>query len=72
VLRDAPKVHRQAVALSLAEFQTNTSNKTDAMAQAYYSTAYTMEQIADHFGVSASTVSRAIRRHETEQERSKS
>jgi hypothetical protein len=37
------------------------SNNGHAMAAAYRLTAYTMEEIADHFHVSAHTVSRAIR-----------
>lgn len=62
--RDTPKAQRRAAVLTLAEYQSSAQNTGDAMAAAYRSTAYTMEQIADHFGVSARTVSRAIRQRE--------
>lgn len=54
------KTQRRAVCLPLAEYQARYPNRNEAMAHAYQSTAYTMEQIAAHFGVSAKTVSRAI------------
>jgi len=38
--------------------------RPEAMAQAYRSGAYTMQAIADHFGVHYMTVSRAVRRFE--------
>jgi putative transposase len=50
--------------LSLAEYEVRYPNITAAMAQAYDSTAFTMEQIGSHFGVSARTVSRAIQQYE--------
>ena len=54
------KTQRRAVSLSLEEYQVRYPDRDDAMAQAYHSTAYTMEQIAAHFGVSSKTVSRAV------------
>ena len=54
------KTQRRAVSLSLEEYQVRYPDRNDAMAQAYHSTAYTMEQIAAHFGVSSKTVSRAV------------
>jgi len=65
VSRDTAKVQRRAVVLSLAEYEAANADPGDAMVAAYHSTAYTMEQIADHFRVSARTVSRAIRRSES-------
>ncbi|TWI63584.1 REP element-mobilizing transposase RayT [Pseudoduganella lurida] len=47
------------LALSLEEYQRRYVNRNEAMARAYFSTAYTMPAIAAHFGVSAKTVSRA-------------
>lgn len=54
------KTQRRAVSLSLMEYQTRYPDRDEAMAHAYHSTAYTMGQIAAHFGVSAKTVSRAV------------
>ena len=54
------KTQRRAVSLSLEEYQTRYPDRHEAMAHAYHSTAYTMEQIAAHFGVSSKTVSRAV------------
>jgi REP element-mobilizing transposase RayT/AraC-like DNA-binding protein len=61
------KTQRRAVSLSLEDYRDRYPNRNEAMARAYRSTAYTMEQIAAHFGVSSKTVSRAIRRIETDQ-----
>lgn len=66
VSRETPKAQRRAAVLSLTEYEAGGMDQAVAMAAAYRSTAYTMRQIADHFGVSARTVSRAIRRCETE------
>lgn len=57
---EAAKTERRAVALSLAEYQLRYSNRNEAMARAYHSTAFTMPQIACAFGVSTKTVSRAV------------
>lgn len=65
VLRDVPKAQRRAAVLSLIEYEALAASADEAMFNAYYSTAFTMEQIADHFGVSARTVSRAIKKQET-------
>lgn len=61
------KTQRRAVSLSLLGYQQRYPDRKEAMARAYHSTAYTMEQIAAHFGVSAKTVSRAVNRLETDQ-----
>jgi REP element-mobilizing transposase RayT len=55
-MRDA----RRAVALPLIAYQARYACRDEAMAQAYLSTAYTMTHIAQAFGVSTKTVSRAV------------
>jgi REP element-mobilizing transposase RayT len=59
-LAEVARIERRAVALSLAEYQARYTNRNEAMARAYLSTAFTMPQIACAFGVSAKTVSRAV------------
>jgi len=51
---------RRALAKSLAEYALEYPQREHAMAAAYRSTAFTMSQIAVHFGVTLKTVSRAI------------
>ncbi|WP_226939705.1 hypothetical protein [Janthinobacterium rivuli] len=58
--RDTPRQQRRAVALSLAQYKALYSNRDEAMARAYLSTAFTMSQIAAAFHVSIKTVSRAV------------
>lgn len=65
MLRDVSKAHRRTLALPLAEYQTRYPDRNEAMSQAYQSGAYTMAEIARHFGVHYMTVSRAVRMHET-------
>jgi DNA-directed RNA polymerase specialized sigma subunit len=60
--RAVAKVQRRATSRTLEEYQHEFSERDEAMAQAYHSTAYTMEQIGNHFGVSAKTVSRAAKK----------
>ena len=60
-LREVSIAHRRVLALSLDEYQERYAQRNEAMAQAYKSGAYTMTQIADHFGVHYMTVSRAVR-----------
>jgi len=57
---EAVKTERRAVALDLADYRARYPNRDEAMARAYYSTAFTMPQIANAFGVSSKTVSRAV------------
>lgn len=64
-LRDVSKAHRRTLALPLAEYQTRYPDRNEAMSQAYQSGAYTMAEIARHFGVHYMTVSRAVRMQET-------
>lgn len=63
-LDDVAKSQRRMAAMTLAEYETAFSERDEAMAQAYFSTAFTMAQIGAHFGVSYKTVSRAVQRSE--------
>ena len=54
------RVQRRALAMSLEEYAVTYARREAAMAQAYRSTAFSMRQIAAHFGVSVKTVSRAV------------
>lgn len=56
----APRAQRRLAALTLAEYASAFPSRDAAMAEAYKSTAFTMAEIADHFEVSAKTVSRAV------------
>ncbi|MBR7632641.1 hypothetical protein [Janthinobacterium lividum] len=58
--KDMPRQQRRAVTLSLAQYQVHYSDRDEAMARAYLSTAFTMSHIAAAFHVSSKTVSRAI------------
>jgi putative transposase len=57
---ETSRKQRRALAMSLDEYQLKFSRRDEAMAHAYRSTAFSMNQIARHFGVSVQTVSRAV------------
>lgn len=59
-VRHAPRAQRRMAALTLADYASALPSRDAAMAEAYKSTAFTMAEIAMHFGVSAKTVSRAV------------
>lgn len=61
--KDVVKQQRRALALTLDEYLKQSASRDQAMAKAYYSTAYTMTEIAAYFGLSDKTVSRAIKKH---------
>lgn len=63
-LREVPRAQRRALAKPLSAFADQSATRREAMAQAFLSGAYTMQEIAEHFGVHYSTVSRAVRRIE--------
>lgn len=63
-LREVSKAHRRSVALELAAYEERYHDRAEAMAQAYFSGAYTMAEIGAHFGVHYMTVSRAVKRFE--------
>jgi len=60
-LREVSKAHRRSVALELSAYQDRYPDRTEAMARAYGSGAYTMAEIGKHFGVHYMTVSRAVK-----------
>jgi len=64
VLREISKAHRRVLALSLDEYKQNHPNRNEAMARAYLSSAYSMAEIGEYFGVHYMTVSRAVRKFE--------
>ena len=65
ILDEISKAQRQQAAMPLAGYRLRFPERDEAMARAFWCTAYTMAQIAAHFGVSSKTVSRAVRRYET-------
>lgn len=60
-LREVSKAQRRSVALELTTYQARYPDRTEAMARAYFSGAYTMAEIGAHFGVHYMTVSRAVK-----------
>ena len=54
---------RRRLAQPLADYARRFSERDRAMAEAYGSGAYSMQAIADHFGVGRMTVSRAVKKH---------
>lgn len=63
-LRELSTAHKRSLALPLADYERHYADRDGAMSQAYRSGAYTMAQIAEHFGVHYMTVSRAVRAFE--------
>jgi putative transposase len=63
-LREVPRAQRRPLARPLAEFARRYPDRHEAMARAFQTGVYTMQEIADYFGVHYSTVSRAVRRFE--------
>lgn len=62
-LSEIPRAQRRAEPKSLESFRQQYPHRKEAMAQAYLSGGYLLKEIAYHFGVHYSTVSRAIRRY---------
>jgi IS30 family transposase len=58
-LGEIPRMQRRPIAKSLKAYAAE-PDRNRAMAQAYLSGDYTMKQIAEHFGVHYSTVSRSV------------
>jgi len=63
-LVEIARVQRRALALPLEAYREKYSDRNEAMARAYLSTAYTMAQIGKYFGVAYRTVSRAVQEFE--------
>lgn len=59
-LREVPRAQRRPLAKPLASFARQYPDRCDAMAHAFLTGVYTMQEIADYFGVHYSTVSRAV------------
>jgi REP element-mobilizing transposase RayT len=64
VLREIPRPQRRPLAKPIAEYRDTIADSHAAMAAAYASGNYTLQQIADGFGVHSSTVSRAVKKAE--------
>lgn len=62
-LIEVAKTQRRIAAMTLSEYAAAFSERDEAMARAYFSTAFTMAAIGAHFGVSYKTVSRAVIRY---------
>lgn len=60
-LREVPRAQRRALAPSLDSIAKRHRSRDAAMAAAYLSGAYSQQEIAEHFGVHYSTVSRAVK-----------
>lgn len=65
-LGEIPKRQRRPVEKPLDYYAAHCGDRDRAMAEAYRSGAYSMQAIAEYFDVSRMTVSRAVRRSETE------
>jgi len=59
-LREVPRVQRRPLSRGLSDYAQQRERKR-AMADAYLSGNFTMKEIAEHFGVHYSTVSRAVK-----------
>ena len=65
-LQEIPKRQRRPLAKPLEYYAARYADRDEAMAQAYRSGAYSMQAIAEQFEVGRMTVSRAVKRYETE------
>lgn len=63
-IKAVTREQRRVFALSLDEYVERHPIRGQAMAHAYFSTAYTMKEIGRHFGVSYKVVSRAVQSFE--------
>ncbi|MBK1621624.1 addiction module toxin RelE [Lamprobacter modestohalophilus] len=63
-LREVPRAQRRPLAKSLADLACCYPDRREAMAQAFATGVYSMQEIAAFFGVHYSTVSRAVRQFE--------
>ncbi|MGR8918029.1 MAG: REP-associated tyrosine transposase [Gammaproteobacteria bacterium] len=60
--REMPREHRQAIAGNIADFVDSEGDHDAAMRAAWDSGLFTLREIAEHFGLHYSTVSRIVRR----------
>ena len=63
-IAEIPRIQRRPLAQPVAHYRDSMADRQAAMAAAYASGDYTMQQIAEGFGVHYSTVSRAVKRQE--------
>jgi REP element-mobilizing transposase RayT len=63
-IAEIPRTQRRPLARPLEYYREQHTEPRQAMAAAFSSGAYTLQQIAQHFGVHYSTVSRAVKRNE--------
>jgi putative transposase len=63
-MAEIPRAQRRPKALPLADYQQQAKTSHEAMATAFASGDYTLQKIAEHFGVHYSTVSRAVKKAE--------
>jgi DNA-binding CsgD family transcriptional regulator len=60
-LREVPSSQRRPTPGALAEYETASKSRNEAIYQAYMSGGYTLKQIGEHFGLHYSTVSGIIK-----------
>jgi AraC-like DNA-binding protein len=60
-LSEIPAIQKRRVAQPLADFESTAPNRNSAIAAAHASGAYNLKEIADHFGLHRSSVSRIVR-----------
>jgi len=61
---EIPRAKRRPLARPLSYYENKIRDRNAAIAAAYATRDYTMQQIAQHFGTRYVTVSRAVRQHE--------
>ena len=66
-LSEIPRAQRRPIAKPLSHYQKQNTDRDAAMAKAYATGDYTLQEIADHFEVHYATVSRVVKRKESEQ-----
>lgn len=65
-ISEIPRVQRRPLAKPLAHYRDTHPDRAVAMAQAYATGDYTMQEIVDYFGVHYATVIRAVRKLESD------
>ncbi|MGB5832190.1 MAG: transposase [Thiohalocapsa sp.] len=63
-LQDVPRRQHRAIPIALADIAARHADRDQAMAAAYRTGDYSMQAIADYFGMGRMTVSRAVKRAE--------
>ena len=63
-LRDIPRKQKQAPPKPISNYQQRYNSPKKAMAKAYMSGHFTLEEVGEEFGVSYATVSRAVKLYE--------